>query len=465
MLVHDGRIVAGLEEAKLARQPSGDRERFPESAIAMCCAQAGIQTSHIDHFVYYRDPQRRFRHSIAANVTRSIGRPLQAAYATLSESNILRRHLDTQRERNIEWQYADHMRSHASWSFLTSPHDSAAVLVLSGFGDPRTVLAGIGEGTSVRWLRHGSFPNSLGWLYAQVTQAVGLRPLIDEARLQWLSTAGEPEYRDLFKRLVDVDAKNLVRIDRDFLSNGFGPLALNSDFRSSAKKAEAKNVATSVQERLEEVCLQLADRLRTETRLDALCLAGGVAENTLLVTRLQQSGIFKEVHVPAAPGNTGAAGGAALDLWYAKGGSREPSTLDSYALGPEYSDQIIKTEIDACKVPSQFLNSEAEIINITSGLLAKGYLVGWFQGRTELGRRALGFRSVLADASNEFVQDNINRYLKRRESFHPFAVSVTREDAGKYFTATCPSNALLAAAARLKPDAPDSLPRFPFVDG
>src|ERR1041385_2866116 len=142
------------------------------------------------------------------------------------------------------------MRSHACWSFLNSPHDTAAILVLSGWGDPRTISAGIGEGTSVRWTRHGLFPDSLGRLYAQVTEGVGLRPLVDEARLQWLSTAGDPEQSDLFKRLIEINAKTLVHLNRHFLSTGFRALLLNSDFRSAAKTAAAKNIAASLQQRL-----------------------------------------------------------------------------------------------------------------------------------------------------------------------------------------------------------------------
>jgi carbamoyltransferase len=462
ILVQDGRIIAGLEEAKLSGQRAGDRECFPEAAVAMCCAHAGIPREAVDQVIYYGNPYRRFRSSVAANLTRNAGRPVHAAYAALCEGNILRRHLHSRRERNIPWQYADHLRSHAAWSLFTSPHERAAILVLAGYGDPRTVAAGVGEGSAIRWLYQGIFPDSLGWLYSQVTQAIGLRPLVDESRVQWLSTTGDVEHGDLFSRLLQVDSKYAVRIHRDFLSGGFRPLGLDAAFRSGAAQVAAKNVAASLQEQLEEVCLRLAAQLRADTRMDALCLAGGVAENALLVTRLQQSGIFRHLHVPPAPGNTGAAGGAALDFWYRHSGRAERHAPGCFAFGPAYSDQEIKAEIDACKAPSRFVNSEAEIIKITTDLLAQGRLVGWFQGRTELGRRALGFRSVLADASGEFVQDNINRYLKRREAHHPFAVSVTRESADDYFTALGSANDVLAAAARLKPEAPEFLHRLKF---
>jgi carbamoyltransferase len=202
---------------------------------------------------------------------------------------------------------------------------------------------------------------------------------------------------------------------------------------ASADHAVRANLARSAQKALEELVLRFAENIREQIGADSLCLAGGVFQNVLLVRALEQRSSFRNVYVQPVAGNAGTALGAAFLARKKATGRSARSPLGSLALGPEPSSHEIKSVLDNCKIVYKYLNSEDQLLDETSHQLQRGKIVGWYQGRTEFGHRALGHRSLLASPFNEYVLDNVNQFIKHREEFHPFALSLPAERAHEFF--------------------------------
>ena len=416
-------IVAAIEEEKLTRL--NDSHALPQFAIQQVLSAAGLRLPEIGTIALAdRNPLKKRSSSKHASG--------EAALAHLRQMLAGRR-----------FTTFDHHLCHAGSAFYTSDFSRSLVLTLDHGSGASAGLIALGEDDNLKTLHTLAFPNSFGWFYSRATQLAGLRPYRDEHKLQWLSKDAQPEFLDTFRKLFTWNSKGLPSLDRRYFTHGpdgtgiFAPrlyreLGLSRSTPPADRSVRA-NLARSAQEALEELVLRLAENWRETTGADSLCLAGGVVQNVLLVRALEQRSSFRNVYVQPVSGNAGTSLGAAFLARKKATGRSGRAPLGSLALGPEPTSQDIKTVLDNCKIVYKYLNGEDDLLGETSHHLDRGKIVGWCQGRTEFGHRALGNRSLLASPFNEYVLDNVNQFIKHREEFHPFALSVPAERAHEYF--------------------------------
>ena len=340
----------------------------------------------------------------------------------------------------------DHHLCHAASAYYTSGFDRALILTLDQGAHSQAGLMALGDGDEIEPLHSLKFPDSLGWFYSRVTELAGLRSRRDEHKLQWLSKDGEPEFLPAFRKLFTWKPTGAPALNRRYYASGpdhrgiFSPqfyreLGLSSRSHPPGPVVRA-NLARSAQDFLEEVVLQLAGNFAERTNARSLCLAGGIFLNVLLVHALEARGPFERVYVQPVSGNAGTALGAAYLSRKKITGHSGRAPLSSLAVGLHASPQEMKTVLDNCKIVYRYLPGEEQTVEETARLLLRDKIVAWCQGRTEFGHRALGNRSLLASPFSEYVIENVNEYVKHREEFHPFALSVPAERAAEYFDAS-----------------------------
>jgi carbamoyltransferase len=340
----------------------------------------------------------------------------------------------------------DHHLCHAASAYFTSGFDRALILTLDQGAHLQSGLMALGDGDEIEPLHSLKFPDSLGWFYSRVTELAGLRSRRDEHKLQWLSKDGEPEFLPAFRKLFTWKPTGAPALNRRYFASGpdhrgiFSPqfyreLGLSSRSHPPGPVVRA-NLARSAQDFLEEVVLQLAGNFAERTNARSLCLAGGIFLNVLLVHALEARGPFERVYVQPVSGNAGTALGAAYLSRKKITGHSGRAPLSSLAVGLHASPQEMKTVLDNCKIVYRYLPGEEQTVEESARLLLRDKIVAWCQGRTEFGHRALGNRSLLASPFSEYVIENVNEYVKHREEFHPFALSVPAERASEYFDAS-----------------------------
>jgi carbamoyltransferase len=354
----------------------------------------------------------------------------------------------------------DHHLCHAASAYYTSGFDRALVLSLDQGASSQSGLLALGEADELRPLQSLKFPDSLGWFYSRVTGLAGLRPRRDEHKLQWLSKDGEPEFLPAFRKLFTWRPNGLPALNRRYFAAGldrrgiFSP-ALYRELGLSSRKlaltpALRANLARSAQDYLEEIVLQLAANVQQQTGARSLCLAGGVFLNVLLVRALETRGSFDRVYVQPVAGNAGTALGAAYLSRKKITGRSGRGPLPSLAVGVHSDSHEIKAVLDNCKISYRYFSGEEQTVEETSALLLRDKIVAWCQGPSEFGHRALGNRSLLASPFSEYVVENVNQFIKHREEFHPFALSVPAERASEFFDASpnCLTMSSLATLTR-----------------
>jgi carbamoyltransferase len=378
------------------------------------------------------------------------------------------------RGKKTQLHFMEHHPAHAASAFLVSPFDRAAILSVDYVGEFASTWLGIGEGTQIRRIESSNYPNSLGVFYSAITDYLGFLRASDEYKVMGLASYGQPEYYEDIKRIIRPQADGWYNIDLDYLvshyqpgprSGYFSPKFL-ATFGPARKKGEPiedrhMNLAASVQKVLEDTVLGLARRLYEKTDIRQLCLAGGVALNCSMNGRLRREGPFEDIYIQPAAGDDGIAIGAAFQLYHAATGAKRGFELRDAKLGPEYSDADIARVLDLAKIKYE---SPADVEQRTAELLAEGKIVGWFQGRMEFGPRALGSRSILADPTRPEMKDLLNKYVKHREEFRPFAPSCLEEHAGEYFE-DCRYSPFMLFVYPVKPEMQDRVPAITHIDG
>ena len=465
-LLDDKAILAAIEEEKLNRSLGADN--VPRLAIARCLEQHGASVSDISLAALADLPQEaRLRESglgskFSAKRTRKSARDSRKSTAIRQ----LRQHLDS----TVKFKQFEHHLCHAASTFYTSEFDRALILTLDGGEGSRCGQVSLGEGDEIRPLRNMHFPDSLGWFYSRITALLGLRAHRDEHKIQWLGKHGQPEYLPVFRRVFRRDSNGLPVLDRRYFAAGpddrgtFSPqfyreMKIHKDkFRSDPVVCSA--LARSAQLFLEETVLEIAHRFQAHTGADSLCIAGGVFLNVLLVRALETRGTFSRVHVQPVSGNAGTALGAAFLARKQLSGQSRRAPMTTLSLGPDLPSQAVKSVLDNCKIIYKYMSGEDQIVAETVKLLHRDKIVAWCQGRTEFGHRALGNRSILASPFSEYVIDNVNQYIKHREDFHPFALSVPAERASEFFEHS-PNCRFMASLGTLKNSVP-GLEQFAF---
>ncbi|MCC6862695.1 MAG: carbamoyltransferase [Bryobacterales bacterium] len=428
-IVRDGQLAGAVEELKLIGRAArwGRREELPEHAIAACLSMAGVRAGEVD--------------SIA------IVRPIPSGPGTPFYPQLRARFP------NSRVVLVEHHMAHAAAAFYASPFDDATVLTLDRTGDFRCGARWNASGHTLALEKESFYPDSLGDLYGRVTRLLGFRSNAEEHKVQWLSAAGDNRFQDVFEEIMGRAGDGWPRMDRAFFdaermaAGGFGAKffqRLGVPDGGPVPEPLRPQVAAGIQRALESKVIEMAGSGHN------LCLGGGLGLNALLVAALERSGRFGEVFVQPAAGNAGNALGAALYAWHQVYGRRERIGMGNLCLGPGFSAEQIKQVLENCKLRFRYLLTTDELIETAVAQLNDSKIVGWMQGRMEFGPRALGNRSILASPLDAYSTENLNAYIKHRESFRKFAASVPAEVASEYFEVG-PNARFLATVGRVRP--------------
>jgi carbamoyltransferase len=444
-------VLFAMEEEKLSRNESSE---IPRLALERCLHENHIKLADCRAIAI----AQRFPHAPSRSRRK---RPERSA-AQQQLQNLLRG--------GPRPSHFDHHLCHAASAYYTSGFDRALILSLDEGVNSQSGLVALGDGDEIRPLQKLKFPDSLGWFYTRITELAGLRFHNDEHKIQWLSKDGEPEYLPVFRKLFTWKSNGVPALNRRYFDSGpehtgvFAPqlyreLGLSSRGQAPNPVMRA-NLARSAQDYLEEVVLQLAANFAEETKAHCLCLAGGVFLNVFLVRALETRSGFPQVYVQPVSDNAGTALGAAFLSRRKIMGYSGRAPLESLAIGLCANSQEMKAVLDNCKITYRYLSGEDQSVDEAVHLLLRDKIVAWCQGRTEFGHRALGNRSLLASPFSEYVVENVNQFIKHREGFHPFALSVPAERAEEYFEASPNCRFMASLATLTRPVA--GLERFAF---
>jgi carbamoyltransferase len=422
-ILKNGRIAAAIEQAKVSRQ---DRPGvFPEEAFRMSLAIAGAAAEEIDCV--------------------AIARPFAPGSESAAQLELRARFPAS------DIVVVEHHHAHAASAYYVSGFESASVLSLDRAGDFRSGVLFRGERNQLTPVREMYFPDSLGDLFNRVTALLGFEPRADEHKVQWLSAQGEPVYREVFEAVLHRGGARWPRLDRSFFDadglthGGFAARffeAVELDPTQSFSLAQRADIAASLQTAIADSVIQIIG----ET--ERVCIAGGVALNALLIQALENR--FRSVFAQPVAGNAGTALGSALYARHNFYGEDARVPFETLCLGPAYSAEQIKQVLENCKLGFRYVLTEEELIQLAVRALGEDEIIAWMQGRMEFGPRALGNRSILASPLNPYSTENLNVYIKHRESFRKFAASVPEELAAEYFEVG-PNARFLATVGKVRP--------------
>jgi len=495
-VVCDGQLVAAVEEERFNRVKYA--AGFPLAAIRYCLKEAGLKLEEIDHVAVPRNPLARlgtklfyalrmpsFARGRAKVLVKFTG--VREALAAAFDSD----------PKTIKAQFhrIEHHQAHLASAFFVSPFERAALLSADGLGDFASTMWGSGSGNRMEIVDAIAFPHSLGLYYTAVTQYLGFQKFGDEYKVMGLAAYGEPEKLEAFRDIVQFNANgngNGFRLGLEyFVHHRTGPEMswaeadktptlgkLFSEQMSqklgAARLAEEpleerhRNLAASLQARLEEVYLGMLRKLAKATGLKSICLAGGVAFNCVANGKIFETTPFEQVYVQPAAGDAGLAVGAAYYVWHQKLRKPRSFVMDHAYWGPGYSAGETRAAMESSGISGKgYVVQELPVQELTrraAAIVADGKILGWFQGRAEWGPRALGNRSIVADPRRADMKDTLNRRIKHREIFRPFAPSILAEETGEWFEKSHPSPFMTLAYA-VRPEKRALIPAPTHVDG
>jgi len=451
-------LIAASEEERFRRIKHW--AGLPTEAIRFCLQEAGISLSEVDHIAISRDPN--------ANAYKKIKHILTNGFRLGSLIDRLR---NRSKIKSIQHQLAmafgveqksiratfhnvEHHRSHLASAFFVSPFEEAALLSIDGFGDFTSTMTGVGRGNSIEVLDEVNYPHSIGIFYTTFTQWLGFPHYGDEYKVMGLAPYGTPVYADQVRQVIRIKADGLFDLDERYFrhlkegvamtwESGIPEIrSLYSDYfveqfgpaRDPKEPLTQKHwdMATSVQFVCEEVIFHLLNHLHQKTGLDSVCIAGGVAQNSVANGKILRRTPFRQVYIPPAGHDAGTATGAALYVLHQVLQLPRSKEKQTAYTGSQFSDTEIENCLQTRDIVYQKLGDTA-LYDAVSTALVDGKVIGWFQGRAEFGPRALGNRSILADPRRSDAKDLLNAKIKRRESFRPFAPSILQEFVSEYF--------------------------------
>ena len=492
-IVCDGQLVTAVEEERFNRVKYA--AGFPQNAVRYCLQEAGLTLRDVEHVAIPRNPwarmgtklfyalrMPRFAFDRSKVLTRFSGIQGDLAKAC----NVDPESVQAQRHR------VEHHVAHLASAFFVSPFDQAAVLSTDGLGDFASTMWASGRGNRLEVHGAVSFPHSLGLYYTALSQYLGFWKFGDEYKVMGLAAYGEPAHEGEFRRMVKAENGRGFRLDLKYfchhqtgpqmswpendrtpvLGQLFSPYLeerlgkTRTPTEPIAKKH--KDIAASLQAALEEAYFRLLNSLYQETGSKAVCLAGGVAFNCVANGKIFDRTPFAEVYVQPAAGDAGLAVGAAYYVYHQVLGHPRSFVMDHAYWGPQFTRETIRQAIKASAIsgPNFCVREHAtgELTLLAAERIAAGKIVGWFQGRAEWGPRALGNRSILVDPRRAEMREVLNRRIKHREPFRPFAPSILEEAAAEYFERSHPSP-FMNLAYSVKPEKRAKIPAPTHVDG
>ena len=489
-LVRDGVVIATIEEEKLSRMRHVGMNYaggLPSRAIEFCLEKGGLAFKDLDYVAYYLEPRAYFRRTIGFRLSRIMKKPGFSSveafpYYFVDGLNGMRQRYRTRKlatsrmSKSGKLLFVNHQLAHAASAFYPSGFDRAAIIVPCNRGDMNSFSLLTGEGSRLKMQAQAQFPNSLGIAYDAVTSALGFGFRGDPNKTMWLAATGENEFSDLFKELLEVDRKGLPKLNLKYFDPNFrGGPNLSQRFYDKTGIAprqkecpitlKHRNVAASLQIRIEDMLCEIASRFREQTGEENLCMAGGIALNSLANAAIEKRSGFRRLFVQPAAGNAGCSLGAALYVWHEMLGNTERKyTMGHLFLGPQYDEEDIKEVLDNCKIDYEYCLTEEKLIGLVAKALQQGDIIGWFRGAMEFGPRTLGARSILASPLTEMMRDNLNTFIKHREDFRPFSAAIPEEKADEFFEPSALTD-FIQGVSHIKSNKRAVIPAAVFGDG
>jgi carbamoyltransferase len=521
-IVKDGKLIAAAEEERFNRfkHCAG----FPTEAIKYCLTAAGARIEDVDHVGISRDPSAHLHKKIlfaasraARQASSSVRRPseLNSNVAVIESdsdkgngngSNIFRQIKDrlgnAARVRDVKQELArqlntaakslraefhniEHHRAHLASSFFVSPFQKAALLSIDGFGDFVSTMWGVGEGNSIRILGQVEYPHSTGIVYTATTQFLGFPHYGDEGKVMGLAPYGKPWFIDQFREIIRTEDHGQFRLNLEYFRHHaegvdmswdqgspiigriFSDEFINTFGPARSPGAELtdrdRDIAASLQLRLEEVAFHVLNHLHDQTGLTDLGLAGGVAYNSVMNGKILLHTPFRRIFVQPAAGDSGTALGVCYQIYNEILQQPRSEAMEGAYTGPEFSNEDLRTAIEASGLACETYN-DADLTRRAALDISHGLVVGWFQGRMEFGPRALGNRSILVDPRRSEMKDVLNQRIKKREPFRPFAPSILEDRVADYFEQTHSAPTMLMVY-QVKEERRKEIPAVSHVDG
>ncbi len=497
-LLKDGHVVAAAEEERFLRVKHW--AGFPARAIRYCLAEGRVTLADVDAVALNRDPLANLLRKVLFTIGRRPGyayvrdRLRNAAKVGDVAGDFEAAFPDGMKTFRGAFRRVHHHLAHLASAYHLSGYEEAAICSIDGFGDFVSTMTARGTGTGMRILDQVRFPHSLGVFYLAVTQHLGFPRYGDEYKVMGLSAYGAPSRLGTMREVVRLESDGTFRLGLDYfihhsegvamtwqggepamgrlysakLEDAFGPA------RKQGEPVEARHrdIAASLQARYEECFFHVLGRLHEKTGTARLALAGGCAMNSLANGKIFERSPFREVFIQPAAGDAGGALGAALCVHHEAGGTGCLPRMADAGLGPEYPEaylrELVERTAELATGNGAFrvrrFADDAGLCREVAGRIARGLVVGWFQGRMEWGPRALGRRSIVVDPRRADMKDILNAKIKRRESFRPFAPSILREAVGEYFE-TDADVPFMQQVFRIRPEKRAAIPAVTHVDG
>jgi carbamoyltransferase len=468
-LFEDGILIAAAEEERFTRKKH-DYE-FPQNAIDFCLQMGKIQTGDLDYVVFFEKPFIKFERLLLSSMqsfphSHKVFREAMVTWFgdKLWIKTLLQNRLQVPAKKIF---FSEHHLSHAASAFFCSPFDEAAILCVDGVGEWTTASFGVGKGTDIKLLKEIRFPHSIGLLYSAFTAFLGFEVNEGEYKVMGMAPFGSPKYVDKVQKLIRFGDDGSFELDMDYFSfhystdrtynrkfvdlfgdprepkshfftpsTGFpvyfGDRPANFDEAGRLNQHYA-DIASSIQVVTEEAMIRMANALHLETGLKKLCMAGGVALNSVANGRILRETPFEEIYIHPAAGDSGGAVGAALYAYHTLLGQPRKFVMNHAYWGKEYTPAETEEFLKSENIPYERIEDDEKLLERVTGNLQSGKVIGWYQGRFEWGPRALGNRSIIADPRRTDMKDIVNVKIKFREPFRPFAPSVLAEKAEEYF--------------------------------
>ncbi len=504
-LIKDGVVISAAEEERFSRIKH-DYE-FPENAINFCLNLEGIETEDLDYIVFFEKPFVKFERLLLCTMQtfpRSMKLFREAMITWLGDKlwikHLLQNKLGVDSSKIL---FSEHHLSHAASSFYCSPFSEAAILTVDGVGEWTTATLGIGRGTDIKLLKEIKFPNSLGLLYSAFTAFLGFEVNEGEYKVMGMAPFGDPKYVDQIYEVVNVDDEGGFELDMDYFSFHYSsektfnkkfeklfgeprdPKAnfftdasgypsyfgdKPSDYDEIAKQNQYyADIAASIQVVTEQIMVKMANYAYKETGLKHLCMAGGVALNSVANRKILSQSPFEDIYIQPAAGDGGASTGAALYCYHGILGKPRNFVMEHAYWGQEHSPADTRDFLKENNISYELVEDDQKLIERVVDSIQNGKVIGWHQGRFEWGPRALGNRSILADPRSTEMKDIVNVKIKFREPFRPFAPSILEEKAGEYFDIDEPEKhypaRFMLYVTDVHEDKRDILPAITHVDG
>lgn len=461
-VVVDGEIIAAAQEERFTRKKNDPS--FPANAVKYVLDETGIPLEKVTSVVFYDKPFLKFErllethHAIAPTGLFGF---LKFAPVWIKEKLFLKKLLRKELSRIGKYDgrllFTEHHLSHAASAFFPSPFKEAAILTLDGTGEWTTTAIGYGKGNNITFLKELHFPHSLGLLYSAFTYYCGFKVNSGEYKLMGLAPYGNPDdeqtiffYNSILEKILDIRSDGTFLLNMEYFRFLHGNKMCNEKkwkelFGIPPRKPDDEtfeksylNLAFAIQKITEEIVIKLANTAKNLTGSKNLVMAGGVALNGTANGKLLKAGIFENIWIQPAAGDAGGALGAALSGYYIANDNQRVSDGKSDAmkgalLGPRFTDRQIELAASKYMLHKRYFEDFKELSTLCADMILDGKVAGWFQGRMEFGPRALGNRSIIADASSPEMQKRLNLKIKFREGFRPFAPMVLEEDAHQFF--------------------------------